>query len=172
MPAIKFGISPLTILNPINYEPSAMSHKLFAIRNPSSDLVNTLRAYFKGKERVVAVYLFGSYARGLEGPKSDVDLGIVLDTSDRAVSKTNRVQYLMELGRILRKDIHPVVLNTAGEALMKQIFEKGVCVVESDLQKHALFRMTMFSKIAEFGYYRSRFQRGFIKKIMGTKQIG
>jgi len=34
---------------------------------------------------------------------------------------------MVELSRILRKDIHPVILNSAGEELLRQIFLKGKC---------------------------------------------
>jgi hypothetical protein len=44
---------------------------------------------------------------------------------------------MVKLGRILRKDIHPVVMNSAGEVLLKQIFSKGECLVIRDRRRHA-----------------------------------
>ena len=72
----------------------------------------------------------------------------------------------MELSKILRKDIHPVILNSASEQLMKQIFSKGECILINDAKKLSFYKMNMFSKIAEFAYYHGQMQSGFVKKAM------
>ena len=45
-------------------------------------LEEKIKAYFKSKKEVIAVYLFGSYAAGREHHLSDIDIGILLDRSD------------------------------------------------------------------------------------------
>ena len=135
-------------------------------------LIEKIRSYFSGKDEVVAVYLFGSYARGKEQRSSDVDIGILLNSNDSDVLKSKQTQYLRELGRLLRKDIHPVILNTVGEVLMQQIFTKGKCILDNEHRKHAEFRMVMFSRIAAFSDYRKQMQAGLIKKIMEDPAFG
>jgi len=129
-------------------------------------LEEKIRSYFKDKEEVIAVYLFGSYAVGKEQPFSDVDLGILFDEMDKDLSFKRRTHYLIELGRLLRKDIHPVMLNSAGEELLRQIFSKGKCILINDAKKLARHKMVMFVKIAEFAYYRTQMQSGLIRKVM------
>ena len=73
---------------------------------------------------------------------------------------------MVELANILRKEIHPVILNSAGEELMRQIFAKGKCILVKDQKKLSLFKMTMFARIADFGYYRNQMQSGLIRGIM------
>ncbi len=97
---------------------------------------------------------------------SDIDIGILLDKNDQDFLKKRKKDYVVELGRVLRKDIHPVILNLAGEELLKQIFSKGKCILINDSRKLALYRMVMFSRIAEFAYYRSQMQSGLIRKVM------
>ena len=67
---------------------------------------------------------------------------------------------------ILKKEIHPVILNSASEELMRQIFLKGKCILVKDPKKLSLFKMTMFTRIADFGYYRNKMQSGIIRNIM------
>jgi len=129
-------------------------------------LINKLRAYFEDKSDVIAVYLFGSQAMNKTGRSSDVDIGILLDTNDRATETEKRNQYLVELANILRKEIHPVILNSAGEELMRQIFLKGKCILVRNPEKLSLFKMTMYARIADFSYYRGRMQSGLIRNIM------
>ena len=80
-------------------------------------LIEKIQSYFSDENDVVAVYLFGSYAQGKARRTSDVDIGIF---------EKKQIRYLKELGRLLRKDIHPVILNTAGETLMQTGFIKNL----------------------------------------------
>jgi len=95
-----------------------------------------------------------------------------MDSKDRDFVNRRRNDYMVELGRILKKDIHPVMLNSASEELLKQIFSKGQCIIVNNSRKLARYTMVMFVKIAEFGYYRRQMQSGLIRKVMGGQGIG
>jgi predicted nucleotidyltransferase len=129
-------------------------------------LINKLKGYFKDKSEVIAVYLFGSQATDKTRRASDVDIGVLLDTNDRVAEIDKRNLYMVDLANILKKEIHPVILNSAGEELMRQIFTKGRCILVTDQKKLSLFKMTMFARIADFGYYRQQMQSGLIRNIM------
>ena len=122
--------------------------------------------YFKDKNEVVAVYLFGSYARGKEKPFSDIDIGIIFKKSERKKNLEEVDRYLPGLSRALRRDAHLVIMNSAGEELLKQVFMKGKCLLVRDAQLLARLKTIMFSRIAEFGYYRPMMQKGMVAKIM------
>ena len=128
-------------------------------------LIAAVTHFFKDKPEVIAVYLFGSQATGKPNRSSDVDIGILLATNDRAIQIERRNQYMVDLANILKKEIHPVILNSAGEELMRQIFTKGKCILVKDEKQLSLFRMTMFARIADYGYYRNRMQSGLIRNI-------
>ena len=131
-----------------------------------NNLEAKIKSYFENKAEVIAVYLFGSYAIGQEQAFSDVDLGILFDEMDKDLSFKRRTDYLIELGRLLRKDIHPVILNSASEELLRQIFSKGKCILVNEVKKLAAHKMVMLVRIAEFAYYRNQIQSGLIKKVM------
>jgi hypothetical protein len=131
-----------------------------------NNLTTRLKQYFKDKPEVIAVYLFGSQATGKKKRSSDVDVGILLNTKNRATEIEKRNQYMVDLADILRKEIHPIILNSAGEELMRQIFAKGNCILIKNQKKLSLFKMTMFARIADFGYYRNQMQSGLIRSIM------
>jgi hypothetical protein len=86
--------------------------------------------------------------------------------NDRVAEIDKRNLYMVDLANILKKEIHPVILNSAGEELMRQIFTKGRCILVTDQKKLSLFKMTMFARIADFGYYRQQMQSGLIRNIM------
>ena len=83
-------------------------------------LEETIISHFKEQKDVAAVStIYGSHARGKERPYSDVDLAILLDPYNPKTERAKRVLYMTELSRLTRKVIHPVILNSAGEALLK-----------------------------------------------------
>jgi len=129
-------------------------------------LLKKIASYFSNNKEIISIYLFGSYAEGKERPSSDIDIGILLDGEYSNIEKKIRNKCILELSRLLRKDIHPVILNSAGEELVRQIFLKGKCILATDTKKLSIYKMIMLSKIVEFSYYRSLMQKGLIKKIM------
>ncbi len=137
-----------------------------------NNLQKTISRYFKNRKEVVAVYLFGSHAVGKERPFSDVDVGVVLTHQFQAQSFDLQNQYTVAMGRKLRKDIHVAIMNTAGETLLKQIFQKGSCVCVNNPSVLARFKMTRFSMIGEFGYYLDMTQAGFHRKLTGGTSHG
>jgi predicted nucleotidyltransferase len=139
--------------------------------DPVSSMIsmhNEIINYFRDRQEIVAIYLFGSYSAGRERAFSDVDIGILFDGSEEIFVMEKRNTYMTELGRILRKDIHPVILNRAGEELLRQVFLKGTCLLVNNPAKLAKFKMNALVRITEFAYYRKKMEQGFMRKIMGV----
>ena len=127
--------------------------------------------YFKNQDGIVAVYLFGSHAAKSTRPFSDIDIGIITEHADVHKIKSKFGRYIVDLGRISRKDIHPVMLNLAPERLLAQVFEKGQCLVVNNRRALSVFRMNGLVRIADFGYYKDKMQAGFVEKFTPTLQL-
>ena len=122
--------------------------------------------YFKDQKEIVAVYLYGSCANNKERPFSDVDIGIVVNYPAVNTVKKKIDRYISDLSRMIRKDIHLVLLNLASENLLLQVFEKGQCLVVNNQSALSLFKMKEFTKIADFSYHKKMMQQGFINNMM------
>jgi hypothetical protein len=101
-----------------------------------------------------------------------VDVAVLLNVFDPDTEQAIRTKYMAELSRLTRMVIHPVILNSTGEVLLKQILEKGKCIQINDAQSLSRFKMTAIARIAEYGYYQQMFQRGVIRQIMGGVDHG
>jgi len=132
-----------------------------------SELIQKINKYFRGRPEVAAVYLFGSYAADVQQPESDVDIGILFYHELAEQFSAYIEVYLTELPRAIRKDIHPVIMNGAGELLAKQILGKGKCIHVKDERTLATYKMYMYSMIAEFSYYQKMIKAGFVRSVMG-----
>lgn len=136
-------------------------------------LEEAIAGYFKANSAgITAVYIFGSQASGgsLEG--SDVDIGILFDRNDPDYIRSRIEECIAQLPRVLRKDVHPVAINFAGEVLLKQIFAKGKCLLANDLRKLAEFKMVAYARIAGFDYHLRKMQAGLIRRVLAAKPIG
>ena len=131
-----------------------------------SMLEKIISDYFRKLDNIAAVYLFGSHAAGKERAGSDVDIAILFQDRNPEQTRDSIDQYMVDLSRLIKKDIHPVVLNHAGEALLMQIIKKGKCILVSDQRKLSLFKVEAFAKILDFKYYLSLMQTGLIKSVM------
>jgi len=125
----------------------------------------SLKAYFASREEVVAAFLFGSHAANRQRIDSDVDVAVLLTPEACPRAGELRNLYTVELGRVLRKDVHPVIMNLAGEELLKQIFSKGKCLQVNDKRSYASFQISAYCRIADFDRYRRMAQRGFLNRL-------
>lgn len=135
-------------------------------------LEETIKKYFAAHNDVAAVYIYGSYAGGKPHFESDVDVAILLTKHQPDTEPIKRSLYMAELSRLTRKVIHPAIMNSAGEALLKQILEKGKCIQVNDPRSLSRFKMAAIARIAEYGYYLKMFQNGVIRQIMDGEDHG
>jgi len=124
-----------------------------------------IEKYFSKRPEVIAVFLFGSHASHKQRLDSDVDLGILLKYEEVYRADELREKFIVELSRILRKDIHPAIMNIAGEDLLRQILSKGICIRVNDPKRLSQFMLVSLCRIAEFGYYRKMLEKGFLKSL-------
>src|SRR5690349_14548679 len=79
-------------------------------------------------EEVRLLVLFGSTARGTAGPRSDVDLGVLLDPYSAAL----RFKVDAELGRTAGREVDTVLLDDAPPLLRFEIAREGVLLFERE----------------------------------------
>lgn len=93
-----------------------------------------LRDHLYSRDDVIAAYLFGSYASGVPGPRSDLDIALLLDervkSRDYGVIKLNIITGLMRLLSFNKVDL--VVLNTAPPLLSHEVIKKGRLLFSRD----------------------------------------
>lgn len=129
------------------------------------NLIKQISSYFERRREVVAACLFGSYARSRAKLSSDIDLGVLLQYEALTDPGDLREIYTLALGRLLRKDVHVVIMNNSGEGILAQIFKHGKCIFVRDRGAFSRFRAARYSMIAEFASYRRMMEEGFLSRI-------
>jgi len=96
--------------------------------------IQSLTKIFKRYPKIKLVYLFGSRARGKEGPLSDYDFAFYLNEKDRSKIFDIKLKLLDEITRALGTDkVDVVVLNLVEEPEMKyNIIKEGRLIFERE----------------------------------------
>jgi predicted nucleotidyltransferase len=120
----------------------------------SEEIKTHIADYCATRPEIVACYLYGSRAAGKERAGSDVDVAFLMDTTVLPADYFNlKMSYYSGLERQLRLDIHPLIMNDAGEVVLGQVFGKGEVVYQQNPEALRSFRRHKLPLIAEFSYY-------------------
>jgi predicted nucleotidyltransferase len=134
------------------------------------DKLKIIESFFENRTEVVAVYLFGSHAKGKNSKVSDIDLAILLKHDMLHEEDILYNNYMQTLSKLTKEDLHLVFMNNAGEGILFQIFKYGKCIVNNIPELLSRFKMTRYSMITDFALYQGRMQKSFIENILGINQ--
>jgi predicted nucleotidyltransferase len=110
-------------------------------------------------EGVLAVYLFGSVARGQAGRSSDVDVGVLYEVTPPATLEGLGFDLASELEAAIGRPIDLVVLNRAPADLIHRVLRDGVLVVERDRGRRIEFEVKARNEYFDLAPIRARYRR-------------
>jgi predicted nucleotidyltransferase len=125
-----------------------------------SDLERVLRGHFERQSNVVAVYLFGSVARGQDRPNSDVDVGVLYRAPLAATLLAQPYADEAQLSDLFGKPVQIVAMNQAPVDLVHRILREGVLLLDRDPSARIAFevhaRNAYFDLLPTLRRYRDR----------------
>jgi predicted nucleotidyltransferase len=134
--------------------------------HPTELNIEALVAYLTAQPDVLAAYLFGSYARGETRPDSDVDLAVLLSTTDEMERFERRLELIGAVGEVLgRRSADVVVLNDAPPLLTHQVLTHGRLIAERDRMARVEFEVRAGKIYADLQPMYEYFNRDLFRKI-------
>jgi predicted nucleotidyltransferase len=121
-------------------------------------LIEHLRESVPG---LIALYRFGSQAKGTARPGSDIDLAIL---SRDPIPNLRRFELAQELATQLHHDVDLVDLRTASTVMRMQVLSTGVCLDAPDDQARREFEMYAYSDYARLNEERREIVKGITKR--------
>jgi len=123
-------------------------------------LETALAAFFDAAPHgAVAVYLFGSVARGDDDEASDVDVAVLFDEPPTATLTGGRLSLEGELERHLRRSVDLVVLNDASADLVHRVLRDGRIVVDRDRAARLRFEVQRRNEYFDLEPIRRAYRR-------------
>ena len=128
-------------------------------------LEKRLREAIKEEELISAVYLFGSYARGLQTKFSDIDVAVLLSCTPR-----NMLEYYLyltdKLAEALELDIDLVILNIAPPLLKYQVLKHGRLIYSRNERERVLFEARSLCEYLDFKRVMEEYDKWLVKRIL------
>ena len=128
---------------------------------------SALEARFSAFPEVVAVYLFGSAARGTRGKRSDVDIAVL--TRERGISRRGSrslVEYVQAACDALGTDnVDVVLLHRAPIALRHEVFREGKPLLVRDPEALTRFRLESSREYLDTLPLRRMFEEAFFRRV-------
>jgi uncharacterized protein len=101
-----------------------------------SALVNLLKQYFQRLPEVRMVFVFGSAAREMLGPESDIDIAVQFEKIPDAFELQN---LKADLADLLKREVDLIYLNQASPILRMQVLKNGILVFVTDQRLYSEF---------------------------------
>lgn len=110
---------------------------------------------------LIALYRFGSQAKGTARPASDIDLAIL---SREPMPNLRRFELAQELATQLHRDVDLVDLRTASAVMKMQVLSTGACLDSQDESARREFEMYAYSDYARLNEERREIVKGITKR--------
>jgi predicted nucleotidyltransferase len=109
--------------------------------------------------RAVAVYLFGSVARGEAVAQSDVDVGVLLEEDPPATLDAPQFAIEAALERVLGRAVQVVALNRASPDLVHRVLRDGHLVLDRDPSARIRFEVKKRNEYFDMAPIRRLYRR-------------
>ena len=126
----------------------------------ASAIGSALRAFFEEDSRgAVAVYLFGSVARGEARADSDVDVGVLFEQEPPATLDAPQFAVEAELERRFGRAVQVVALNRASSDLVHRVLRDGRLVLDRDPAARTRFEVRSRNEYFDMAPIRRLYRR-------------
>ena len=112
--------------------------------------------FSKYKEEIIAAYLFGSTARGMNSSTSDIDIAVLLRRLDKKSGSVLKFRLYADLCRTLkRNDVDLVLLSLSGNLILNdEIVRNGEVLYASDDAAREEFELKVLHRCTDFKLQR------------------
>ncbi len=125
-----------------------------------TDLRDQLVSFFSAdRQGLVAVYVFGSTARGADTASSDVDVAVLFDETPAPTLGNDARTLEGDLERRLGRPVDLVVLNVASADLVHRVLRDGELVLDRDRPRRLRFEVAKRNEFFDLEPIRRRYRR-------------
>ncbi len=130
----------------------------------SNSQTSKLTEIFRGDERTIVAYLFGSKSRGLQTPESDTDVAVLLSNLP-----TDMLAYYLDLIDKLSKamdgSVDLVLLNTASPLLKHQVIKYGRVLYSRDEVARVEFEVKATKEYLDFTLRSDEYDEALMEEL-------
>lgn len=156
----------------INASSTVLYYTIMNMKKTLSEIIRELLVSDHGpqnaadKNHIIAIYLFGSFAKNAARRQSDIDLAFIFNEKyyrEDPFRSLQKAELLgVEIGQKIKKPVDVVVLNGASLSFTSQTIRNGLCLYESRTVDRILYEVAVQNKYEDF--------MPFIKELRDSKR--
>ncbi|MBT9174247.1 MAG: hypothetical protein DDT21_02659 [Syntrophomonadaceae bacterium] len=132
-----------------------------------------MQKVFNEYSEILAVYLFGSFAKNKTTKDSDVDMGILLKDNVSSERKLDiRLNLMAEIESIFNRKCEVIILQDAPLLLLYQIFRCRNIIYEKKHLARINFESLKRREYFDFKFYQERHSQIFRKRLVKGGLLG
>jgi predicted nucleotidyltransferase len=134
------------------------------LRSPkigNSSTIKILKGFLEGREQILLVFVFGSFATRRITSYSDIDIAILFESLPD-VYETNQLRD--ELTGLLNRDTDVIVLNNASPILRMQVLKKGVLILSKERRYFHQFFVDTVNQYDDLKQIRKNCEDNILKR--------
>jgi hypothetical protein len=124
-----------------------------------------LITFFRSEKRVTVAYLFGSRAKKIQTPESDIDIAVLLSEPPKKM-----LQYYLHLtsrlSRIIGNEVDLVILNDSPPLLKHQVIKYGRILYLRNEEARITFEARAQSEYLDFSRAIARYNECFMRQTL------
>lgn len=123
--------------------------------------------YFRGRDEVSALYLFGSLGTTKENNESDIDIGVLVNEDKLHGRKLDKLKkdYFSASPAFSLRSIDIVILNNAGAFLKYRILNTGKVLFDRNRRLRMSFTEKALNEYLDFRYIEEIFHKAVGERI-------
>ncbi len=134
------------------------------------DDIRRITGYFKGRDEVSALYIFGSAANGKETAESDIDIAVLINDrkKGRKTYESLKKAYYAASPKFSLRPIDIVVLNTAPPFLKHRIIKTGKVLLDRNRKLRGRFVANAIIEYLDYKPIEDIFAKAIAKRFRKT----
>ena len=125
-----------------------------------TSVVKKVRSFFKGRNDVSLVFVFGSFVSREMTAVSDIDVGILFYGSPDFYEV---ITIKEDLTALLKRDVDIVLLNDASPVIKMQVLKKGVLVFQTAKNNYSTFYGDTVKQYDDLKHIRKKCEDNILK---------
>jgi len=135
------------------------------VKKVQKEIPEDLITFFRSEKRVLVAYLFGSHAKKIQTPQSDIDIAVLLSETPQKLLEYY-LHFMNKLSEILGNNVDLIILNTSPPLLKYQVIKYGKIVYSRNEEARVAFEARAQSEYLDFSRAIARYDKCLMKQIL------
>lgn len=127
-------------------------------------VIDQIRDAVSAHDDVVAVWVFGSVARGRERPDSDVDVAVLRGRASSGTLDDLLTTLAADVERAVGRQVDLVVVDDADPDLVQRVLRDGVLVLDRDRRRRIAFEVRKRNEFFDLAPHRALVREAALRR--------